>query len=174
MVSKLNVEYVVNPPITPVVSARRSVGGSTAPSRPRYITTATRNDPITFTASVPYGNAGPNISSAQPDTTYRAPVPNAPPRQIHRNRTSDLLSERRAIFGTTPTALSSSVRRSHWQRDQRSSLRFRRTPPPLNVLKLHEVGAHEQRERRSHRRNRTRAAAGDGCRLRTDPRVRWL
>jgi hypothetical protein len=49
----LKVEWVVNPPSTPLVSVRRNVGVRSVVVKARCMMPPSRNDPVTLTASVP-------------------------------------------------------------------------------------------------------------------------
>src|SRR5690606_5796414 len=75
-VSSENAENVVNPPRSPVISK-----GASALPRPASTTTSSpiRNEPATFTATVPAGNPGPNSRPAPILTPWRATAPTAPP-----------------------------------------------------------------------------------------------
>ena len=53
--------------MTPVVNARRRVGDIMPASTPRNIRTPIRKEPMTLTARVPDGNAGPKYFSTQPE-----------------------------------------------------------------------------------------------------------
>jgi hypothetical protein len=64
----LKVEYVVKPPITPVASASLRLGEIQDVEADSCRMTARRNEPITLTATVPQGNAGPNRSSIQDES----------------------------------------------------------------------------------------------------------
>src|SRR5262245_45608071 len=72
--------------MTPVVSTSRSVGDIRLVASPRCISAPSRNDPTTLTNNVPYGKAVPSTRGAPSAIRYLAPVPTAPPRQIHKKR----------------------------------------------------------------------------------------
>lgn len=67
-VSRLNVEYVVNPPHKPAITkTRASVPTSTRPSGPLNVAkNPSSADPVTFTNSVPHGNISPPRRAAAP------------------------------------------------------------------------------------------------------------
>src|SRR5262245_1355014 len=72
---------------------------STSVRKPTVMITPSRNDPRTFTASVPHGKPVPNASRHQVEIAKRAPVPNAPPRQMRRNSITGSLRFRLDLAG---------------------------------------------------------------------------
>jgi hypothetical protein len=59
----LNVEYVVKPPITPVVRMARASLEMSSVAPLTCMMNASRHDPAVLTISVPKGNADPNAAA---------------------------------------------------------------------------------------------------------------
>src|SRR5882724_10763080 len=96
----------------PTVRNSRVASGTSSVVTPICWMRPMRNEPTTFTISVPYGNSAPSQRAARPEVRYRRPVPIAPPRQINRRRSTDAIISRDLDglvdvdrVGARPTAL---------------------------------------------------------------------